>query len=445
MRSARRRALDIALLCAAACGCAPNDVTAVLPCTEAELGTRAECPAPEPTASLEIWPSEPRQANSDPWLVEHHDDFRELRPRLIVLNFHNPLPGDAILPSVQTEIDALAEGSRYHGYTDPAAPEFLRYELERVVDLTDAIAPEGWPYLSSTRVPVGADGAFDPEALFSDDFATALGIEDPDQPGRSMALCEVFERGIAHEVWLAVGDGMREPPLMMERKQIYDAELGPIPGAFQPCVAAGGRCIEVPCNVTVRLAHLNPRRGPGCDLQVRGWSFLTTGLALPYFADNAGAYFNGDLRARFGVPFDDFYDICPDSSSCIDYPSPTSARAADASSVSWQIDSFRQGCGSPEFPPNATARWAWSVSQPVESRCEHYGLRDGDTGEDRYRAYSADTLPSYDERFIGAGAQANDCGGSWQLYWRQNMPGLGNGAVADDGSPMKNWWPFLFY
>lgn len=445
MTRRRRCAPAVALLVAATASCTPNVITAVRGCDEAALGTRPECPAPEPTASLELWPSEPGQANSDPWLVEHHDDFVELKPRLLVLNFHNPLPGDALVPSVQAEIDAIAEGSRYHGYADPAAPEFLRYELERVVDLTDAQAPDGWPYLSSTLVPVDTDGAFDPEALFSDAFATTMGIEDPDQPGRSLPLCEIFERGIAHEVWLAVGDGMREPPLMMERKQIYDGELKPSASEFQPCITVGGRCLDVPCNVTVRLAHLNPRRGPGCDLQVRGWSLLTTGLAIPYFADNANPYFNGDLRARFGVPFDAFYDICPDASACVTYPSPTSARAPDASGTPWQIDSYRQGCGSPEFPPNATARWAWNEAAQVDSRCEHYGLADGEAGEDQYQAYSAATLPTYDARFIGSGAQANDCGGAWQLYWRQNMPGLGNGAIARHGTAMKNWWPFLFY
>jgi len=35
--------------------------------------------------------------------------------------------------------------------------------------------------------------------------------------------------------------------------------------------------------------------------------------------------------------------------------------------------------------------------------------------------------------------QFPDCGGGWQIYWRQSMPGPGNAAH------LKNWWPFLFY
>ena len=38
-----------------------------------------------------------------------------------------------------------------------------------------------------------------------------------------------------------------------------------------------------------------------------------------------------------------------------------------------------------------------------------------------------------------------DCGGGWQIYWRQSIPGLGTRAKNADGSTMKNWWPLLFY
>jgi hypothetical protein len=31
------------------------------------------------------------------------------------------------------------------------------------------------------------------------------------------------------------------------------------------------------------------------------------------------------------------------------------------------------------------------------------------------------------------------------FYWRQSMPGYQNKATATDKTPMKNWWPVLFY
>ncbi len=34
----------------------------------------------------------------------------------------------------------------------------------------------------------------------------------------------------------------------------------------------------------------------------------------------------------------------------------------------------------------------------------------------------------------------------WMVVcWRKNFPGLDNLQKDDDGEPMKNWWPFLFY
>jgi len=47
---------------------------------------------------------------------------------------------------------------------------------------------------------------------------------------------------------------------------------------------------------------------------------------------------------------------------------------------------------------------------------------------------------------VAAAEQAfPDCGGGWQIYWRQSMPGLGNRTRNADGTATKNWWPLLFY
>ena len=41
---------------------------------------------------------------------------------------------------------------------------------------------------------------------------------------------------------------------------------------------------------------------------------------------------------------------------------------------------------------------------------------------------------------------APDCGGAFLVsFWWQNLPGLDSRAVDDDGDPMLNWLPFLFY
>jgi hypothetical protein len=369
--------------------------------------------------------------------VANHDALREIRPRVLVLNFDNLSPGDAIRPAIETQIKALAEGSRYHGYTDPEAPPFLQYEIADVVDLTDANTSAS-TFTSSTRVPVDSESRFETERLFSSEFL----FRDPADPERNVGLCELFESGAVNEVWLAVADGMREPPLMMERKQMYDASLSALSGQFNAC-GVTSECLEVECGVTVRLAHLNPHRGAGCDLQVRGWAIVDTGASIPYFAENATAFFNADFRSRFDASFDSFSEYCEGNEPCVSYPSSTVA--APIGTDTWRFDPYEQGCGTPEFPPNATARYDWQSSTPVESRCEHYGLGDGEDG-DLYEPYDASTklavyadLLPQDEEF------PQDCGGGWQMYWRQSMPGRDNLALGADGKPMKNWWPFLFY
>lgn len=98
------------------------------------------------------------------------------------------------------------------------------------------------------------------------------------------------------------------------------------------------------------------------------------------------------------------------------------------------------------FPANARFKWDYTNSQRVQSRCEHYGMHDGVGGADRLDMYSADKVAAYTLRFGNPDAGGSGgCGGGWQVYYRQSMPGLNNHAHAADGSQMKNWWPFLFY
>jgi len=72
-------------------------------------------------------------------------------------------------------------------------------------------------------------------------------------------------------------------------------------------------------------------------------------------------------------------------------------------------------------------------------RCAHYGMRDGPSGGDAYEIYPPDIIEEYDKRFEA------DCGGGWQVYWRQSIPGLRNAAFDASGQQMRNWWPYLFY
>jgi hypothetical protein len=174
--------------------------------------------------------------------------------------------------------------------------------------------------------------------------------------------------------------------------------------------------------------------------------------AVPYVDINLRAFLNMDFKTRFQAPFDSFDEICDKNNTpCVNYPSPTVVSGTLANGTAWTINPFLQGCGSPEFPPNAQWRYDWCSGAPqcrgtnpvtvtVQSRCEHYGMRDGAGGQDLPDMFSAAKVAPYDRAF-----GESDCGTGWQIYWRQSIPGFDNKAFAVDGKPMKNFWPFLFY
>jgi hypothetical protein len=377
------------------------------------------------------WPTADHAANSDPWLVSHHDAITSLAPRVLVLNFDNGATSDQVMQTAELQASAIAEGSRPHGYADSSATPFLQYDIVKVVDLTDHPPPASWNNPSSTLLPTSG-GQFDPTALFTaSQFTSAYGFLDA--TGKSLTLCQLFQQGAINEVWIEDGEaGARRAPLNIESKQVYDASGNAIAGVFAPCVGGGGCLNQIACGVTVRMAHLDPARGPGCDLQVRGWGIEGMWAALPAFATTAYAFLNADFDTRFMTTFSSFSELCDQSGDpCVSYPNDHEATGSFADGSTWTIQPFLQGCGSTLFPPNARFRGDFGNQMPVQSRCQGFGLGGGSGGADAYQPYTAATVASEDSAFP-------DCGGGWQIYWRQSMPGPGN-------PHLKNWWPFLFY
>src|SRR5581483_3992763 len=141
--------------------------------------------------------------------------------------------------------------------------------------------------------------------------------------------------------------------------------------------------------------------------------------AVPAMSADASAFLNKDFDTRFGVGFNSWSAICGPSGStvpCVAYPTPGSAMSTPTDGTTWAINPFLQGCGSSQFPSNATFRGDFADAMPVQARCQHFGLRDGANGTDEYELYTAST--SAGEPFADP-----SCGGGWQIYWRQSMPG----------------------
>jgi hypothetical protein len=393
---------------------------------------------------LVVWPNDESRANSDAWIAENHQEIDRMRPRVLAINYVNARSMEEMTGQLDEMIDIIAEGSRYRGYEDASAPAFLEYELAYAVDLRDAMPPAGWQYNNSTLYPredpVDGYWGFDYEALFSEEYAAHLGIEDPDAPGTNLALCEAIERGLVHEVWVYGDADVPDVSAaeMLELKPHYDDNFVRVEGAMNRC--AGNGCFDdedvIPCSRSVRVAWFNNTRGPGCFLESLSHAFEGMGrkgwTILPYLSRYFPEFAGMRLDEAYGLAVADWY-ACPYGEPCLSYPSPTSVTYDVSAEVQGTIESYDPVCGNVHWPPNATQHYDLESTAMVETSCTHY--RDGSGGTITYDG-SADAM--YAE-------MAPDCMGPFLVWWRQNIPGLDNASVDDDGLAMRNWWPFMFY
>jgi hypothetical protein len=393
------------------------------------------------------WPNAASAASSDPWLAEHHAEIRRLRPRVLALNFVNHKGMDQMRAQLGQVVSALAEGSRYHGYANAAAPSFLQYEIAYAVDLRDPAPPTGWPYRNSTLYPrenpVEGGWGFDYERLFTAEFAQRYDIRDPADPARRLGLCELIDRGLVHEVWVFGDADVPDVSAaeILERKPVYDEDRRRIPGAMNRC--AGNGCFDdeddIPCARTVRIAWFNNNRGAGCFLESLSHGLEHAGglptSPVPYLRRYFTPFVGFDLDTRHGLPFRDWY-VCPYSgplvTGCLSYPSETSV-TYNTGTLAGTIGSYDPVCGSAHFPPNARGQYDLTSPYTVRTSCSRY--RDG----------SGQTTAFTSQQFAPYQGLAPDCTGAWQVWWYQNIPGLDNTARDDAGKPMLNWWPFVFY
>jgi len=384
------------------------------------------------------WPNSESESNSDPWIIDHHDELGVMQPRVLVLNFSNTTSMDAAAAKAEQFVRAIGESTRWHGYENPAAEIFLDYEIDRIVDLRDD-PPVTTCDGNSTKYPRKpgwvSGNNFEYSALYDEPYTTWFGYPDPEAPGSFLSLSELVNRGFIHELWFFANHGACGAPYeTIELKQYYD-------GAFQKTghgPAGNGHDEGMPwIGRSFRITFINPDRGIGCAMENLGHALegMRHYGAIPYYTGYFTEYAGFDLDVRWGLPFSSFYALGGSDSN--EYPDPTTLishyRGSD-----YPVDDYYAIGGNVHFTPNGRSHYDLWSPDPVMSTIKSWRMGNGPGGEDLAEVFTIDDFGRY-------GELAPDCMGPWLVYWRQNMPGLGSAAEDDAGAPMKNWWPFLFY
>ena len=394
-------------------------------------------PAGDPK-DLAVWPNQTSRANSDPWLIEHHDSIRQMRPRLLLVNFSQEQKPEHLAKLASGIIAAIAEGSRYHGYKDSNAPVFLDYKIFKFIDLRDPDKQKGNSSSLPTKPGVTNTFNVDHNKFFSEEFAPNYAVRDPKDSSRFLRLDELVDLGYVHEVWFFIET---TPDVIayecIEEKPLYDENFVRQPGKFVQA-GNGGDPDQKWTGRSVRLGFVNPTRGVGCFMESLSHSIEGTadGGAIPYFTKYFQEFSGRNLKDRFKLPFDSFYALWG-STNGVEYPDENTA-IIKRHGKSYTLTNYLAYGGNVHFPPNGRRDYDLENTAPVLSTIEDWRIGSGPEGKDN-------AMPWTNQRFAQYRSLAPDCMGAWLVYWRQNFPGLHNKQKDDHQKPMKNWWPFLFY
>lgn len=390
-------------------------------------------------ADVTVWPNKTSNANSDPWIAANHDTIRRMRPRLLAINFSNEVAQEKPMRLFRELMNAVGESSRYHGYRNPDAPRFLEYSVWKYVDLRDADRTTGNSRHSPIKPHVKEpDWNTDYGGFFSQEFAEQIGVRDPNNPARFLRLDELLDAGYVHEVWVtAAPSGDLRMLESIELKPRYDENFRQIPGQYVQS-GNGGDPDQKWTGRSVRINSLNDQRGIGCGMENLAHSMegMAHGGAIPYFRKYFYEYAMFDLDKRYGLPWNSYYPLWGEGKG-ITYPDPHTAVVTDGSRTVTLEDYVAAG-GNVHFPPNGRRHYDQENPLPVMSTIEDWRIGSGPDGKDIARPWTNEVISRYRD-------VAPDCMGRWIIYWRQNMPMLDNKSKDDDGKPMKNWLPFLFY
>ena len=117
----------------------------------------------------------------------------------------------------------------------------------------------------------------------------------------------------------------------------------------------------------------------------------------------------------------------------------------------FDIADMSGGCGNAHFYANTTGTYSYDANTPdptVLSSCENYGLHNGADGKDLTTPYTnamTDTLTRSPSMTRVPHARRRRLRRPRHELPLPELPGPGTAAKNDDGTPMHNWWVYLFY
>jgi hypothetical protein len=389
------------------------------------------------TGSL-IWPNATSKANSDPWLVQNHDQIAQLQPRVLVIDLEQTANAQTL---IDQHIAALKEATSPHKFKTASAQPAVSSQLVKTV-----------------QAPKGTGSTVNYNTWNTQAFADSnLLLKDPADPtGPNLTLCGLFEKGVINEVWCMASTSPKCGETQ-ESKQMYDINNNKMANKFANA-SNGDPVTGLGCKVTVRITDFNSSRGAGCHQHAMGhaWERYMDAQAVPALRKQAARFLNWDLDTR-GAPFTNFYSACNSNSTqltnCIVWNSMINAASGMTAASTFNIPDMSGGCGNAHFYPNTTGTYSYDATTPdptVLSSCENYGLHNGPNGTDTTTTFNnamTDTLYGRSGRTCPATQPAcdDDCGGHGTTYLYQNFPGPGTLATNADGTPMHDWWVYLFY
>ena len=248
------------------------------------------------------------------------------------------------------------------------------------------------------------------------------------EPSRA-DLEQLAEREDINEVWLLADHTDHSSPWeTVEVKRTYDERFRPL--GLERYAGNSGEHSAPWIGRSLRTLFVNFARGLGCAMESLGHSLerMATCGAIPYYERYFREYAGLDLDRRYGLPFESLYLQGP--------PGRLPVAHDAALRRGWRrrrVEDYVVRGGNVHFMPNGRS----TTTSTAARRCCRRS-RPGASRTKQPRAWTPDVLEPYRQL-------ADDCMGRWVVYWRQHMPGLDNTALDDDGRPMKNWWPFLFY